>query len=133
MAQPLATTARRMAPEETGRLSNPAPRPVQRRLGGFEVKRLATEYQAGKSLRLVAEGLGVHHATVAARLEQLGIRRRPNERKMSAGDVAEASEQYGAGHSLATVAASFGVDAATVRRELHRVGVTIQVRRGWAP
>ena len=132
VAQPGVTAAMRMASEEAGRLSNPSPRPVQRRLGSAEVERLATGYQTGRSLRLVAADLGMHHATVAAHLEQLGMRRRPNERKMSASDALEASQQYAAGDSLATVAAFFGVDATTVRREPHRMGVAIRVRRGWA-
>ncbi len=74
----------------------------------------------------------VHHATVAARLEQLVIVRRPNERTMKASDVVKASRQYAAGDSLATVAVLFSIDATTVRRELHRVGVTTRARRGGA-
>lgn len=93
---------------------------------------MAAEYKAGRSLRLVAAGLGVHHATVAARLEQLVIVRRPNERTMKASDVVKASRQYAAGDSLATVAVLFSIDATTVRRELHRVGVTTRARRGGA-
>jgi len=116
--------------EETGRLSNPALRPVQRRLGPREIETLANKYRAGQSLRAVAEALGVHHQTVAACLQQLGIPRRANERKMNADDDIEAARRYTAGDSLATVASTFGGDASTVRRELQRAGTAVRPRRG---
>lgn len=87
-------------------------------------------YRAVQSLRAVAEALGVHHQTVAACLQQLGIPRRANERKMTADDVVEAARRYTAGDSLATVASAFGGDAATVRRELQRAGTAVRPRRG---
>jgi len=93
---------------------------------------MAAGYQAGRSLRTIADELGVHHRTVAARLEELGIPRRPTTRKMKADDVVEASLRYDAGDSLATVAAAFHVDAATIRRELGRARTAIRPRRGWA-
>ena len=121
-----------VASEETGRLSNPALRPVQRRLRSSEIDLIAIEYRAGRSLRAIAEVLGVHHHTVAAHLQQLGIPRRANERKMSANDVVDASRRYVRGESLATIAGSFSVDATTVRRELRRMGIAVRPRRGWA-
>ena len=65
-------------PEEPGRLSNPAPRPVQRRLDAADVDLIAVEHAAGRSLRDIAKVLGVHHCTVAEHLAQLGIERRTN-------------------------------------------------------
>ena len=124
-------TASPAASEEMGRLSNPALQPVQRWLDSREIETLASKYRAGQSLRAVAEALGVHHQTVAARLQQLGIPRRANEHKMNADDVVEAARRYIAGNSLTTVATAFGVDAATVRRELQRAGAAIRPRRGW--
>ena len=79
--------------EETGRLSNPTPRPVQRRLGRAEIDTIISNYQAGQSLRAVAKLLGVHHHTVAAHLQRHGIARRLSQRKMTDIDVAEASRQ----------------------------------------
>lgn len=88
--------------EETGRLSNPTPRPVQRRLRRSDVDIIAADYQAGRSLRTIAETLGVHRHTVAAHLEQLGIPRRANERKMTVHDVVEASRRYDAARTVTT-------------------------------
>ena len=62
--------------EETGRLSNPTPRPVQRRLGRTEIDTIITSYQAGQSLRTTAKLLGIHHHTVAAHLQRHGMARR---------------------------------------------------------
>lgn len=107
-AVPAATTP--AATEERGRLSNPAPRPVQRRLLTSEVVTVASDYRAGRSLRELAETLGVHHRTIAAHLQQLGIPRRVNQRKMIAEDVSGASRRYEEGASLATLAAVFNVD-----------------------
>ena len=93
---------------------------------------MAARYETGRSLRAIAEALGVHHRTVATHLEHLGVPRRVNGRKMNAHDILEATRRYEAGESLATVAGAYGVDAATVRRELHRADIAIRPRRGWA-
>ena len=73
--------AESVAPEDTGQLSNPGQRPVQRRLSRSELDTLAARYEAGQSLREIAVVLGIHHRTVAAHLERLGIPRRVNQRK----------------------------------------------------
>ena len=52
------------AAEDTERLSNPARRPVQRRLRSSEVDTLVARYEAGQSLRGLAAELGIHHRTV---------------------------------------------------------------------
>ena len=131
-AEAIDASAERATSEEAGRLSNPARWPVQRRLRGSEVDELAARYEAGSSLRAIAEAFGVHHRTVAAHLEQLGVPRRLNRRKMNAQDIIGASRRYEPGDSLATVAIADGVGPATVRREVHRADVAIRPRRGWA-
>ena len=55
-----------------GRISNPAARPVQRRLDAADVDLIAEEYAAGRSLRDIAKALGVHHCTVAEHLGNSG-------------------------------------------------------------
>lgn len=121
----------RTAPRTRGRLSNPASRRVQRRIRPPEVDRLAAEYRAGRSLREVADILGVHHDTIAAHLEALGIARRPAARKLTPDDVLGAIAKYASGDSLATIARALDVDATTVRRELRRAGVSTRPRPGW--
>ena len=119
------------AQKTTGRLSNPRPRAIQRRLNTTEIGRLVAGYRAGQSLSDLAKEFCIHHRTVAAHLEQCGVPRRINARKFTNNDVDEAARRYRAGESLATVGNAFNVDAATVRRELQRAGVTIRRRRGW--
>lgn len=121
-------------PDTVGRKATafkPVPHPVQRRLRQTDIEFVTSAYQAGRSLRAIATVLAVHHDTVAAHLEQLGIARRTHERKMTADDVDPASRRYEAGDSLTVVGAAFAVDAATVRRELVRAGFAIRPRRGW--
>jgi DNA-binding transcriptional regulator LsrR (DeoR family) len=120
-----------MASEEAGRLSNPAPRPIQRRLGPPDIDTIAGDYQAGQSLRTIAKVLGVHRNTIAAHLDQLGIARRATRPKMNANDIHKATQRYETGDSLATIAAAFHVNATTIRRELAKAGTTIRPRRGW--
>ncbi len=112
--------------EETGQLSNPARRNVQRRLTDPEIDELVNEYQTGRTLADLASVLGIHRQTVAAHLEKRGIQRRANRRKMTDDGVNEAARRYRGGDSLAKVGSAFNVDAATIRRELHRIGVTIR-------
>ncbi len=117
--------------ETTGRLSNPDPRPIQRRLNTTDIAKLAASYRAGQSLSNLAKQFRIHHRTVAAHLDHYGLPRRMNARKFTNKDVDEAARRYRAGESLATVGIAFNVDAATVRRELHRAGEMIRPRRGW--
>ena len=116
--------------ENPGRLSNPGPRAIQRRLNTTDIARLIADYNAGQSLSNLAKKYSIHHRTVAAHLEECGVRRRMNKRKLTNDDVDEAARRYRAGESLATVGIAFNVDAATVRRELHRAEVAIRPPRG---
>ena len=117
--------------ETTGRLSNPGPRPIQRRLNATDIAKLAAGYRTGQSLSDLAKQFRIHHRTVAAHLDHYGVQRRMNARKFTNNDVDEAARRYRAGESLATVGNALNVDAATVRRELQRAGITIRRRRGW--
>lgn len=118
--------------EETGRLSNPVGQTALRRLGTEQIDHLVEQYQAGRSLRELAVGFGIHRRTVADHLERRGVARRPNQPKLTTKEIGEAARQYEAGASLAVVGEAFGVDAATIRRALHRAGVKIRPRRGWS-
>ncbi len=63
-----------MVDEETGQLSNPPRRNVQRRLTDPEIDELVNEYQTGRTLADLASVLGIHRRTVAAHLQARGIR-----------------------------------------------------------
>ncbi len=56
----------------------PRYRPVQRRLHASEIDLMAVGYRAGRLIRAIASALGLHHSTVTAHLEQLGVQRRTN-------------------------------------------------------
>ena len=93
-----------------------------------DIARLVAGYKAGQSLSILAMEYGIHRRTVAAHLEQRGVRRRVIQRKLTNEDVDEAARRYRAGESLATVGIALNVDAATVRRQLHAAGLTIRGR-----
>lgn len=97
--------------EETGQLSNPPRRSVQRRLTDPEIDELVHEYQTGRTLADLASVVGIHRRTVAAHLEKRGVRRRENRRKMTDDRVTGAERRYHAGDSLAKVGSTFNVDA----------------------
>jgi len=120
-----------MVNDETGQLSNPPRRNVQRRVTDPEIDELVKEYQTGRTLADLAAEFGIHRRTVAAQLQARGIERRLNHRKLTDNDVSEAARRYRAGNSLANIASAFNVDAATLRRELHQAGTAIRPRRGW--
>jgi len=77
----VAVAADSASSKETGRLSNPTPRPVQRRLGRAEIDTIINNYQAGQSLRAIAKLLDIHHHTIAAQLQRRGIARRLSTRQ----------------------------------------------------
>ncbi len=129
-SQPQRKDTEPASPTTPGRHSNPAQRPIQRRLDGADIDQLVDEYLAGRTLHQLAKSLGVHHHTVAAHLKQRGVPRRATRRKMNQHDVLAATLRYEDGDSLATVARAFNVDAATVRRELHQAGVPTRPRPG---
>ena len=89
--QTVATVATTMTSEESGRLSNPTPQPVQRRHGRSEIDTIVSDYQAGRSIRTIAKLVGVHHHTVAAHLQRRGVARRLNQRTMNSAVAVEAS------------------------------------------
>lgn len=116
---------------EKGRLSNPGPDGVQRRLSDAEIEAIVGGYRAGRTLADLAAEFGVHPRTVADHLEARGVQRRVKRRKMSEGDITQAAARYRGGESLVLVASAFDVDSATLRRALLRVGVAIRSRPGW--
>ena len=92
-AQPLrrAPAAPETIPQETpGRLSNPFPRPTQRRLDTTDIDKLAAGYRAGRSLSNLAKQFRIHHRTVAAHLDHCGVPHRMNARKLTNKDVDDA-------------------------------------------
>ncbi len=114
--------------EETGRLSNP----VQRRLDRAGAKELARRYLAGVTVTDLAELFGVHRTTVAAHLDRAGVPRRT----APAWDwqtLGEARAMYESGASLAAVGQQFGLDAKTVADRFRHAGIRTRPRKGWPP
>jgi transposase-like protein len=96
---------------------------VQRRLPPPEILELVSRYEAGESVRGLAEAYGIHQTTVASHLERHRVARRPNVRKLSDAEVGEATQLYGSGASLDELGGRFGVSAETLRKELRAAGV----------
>ena len=111
------------AAQNTGQLSNPARRPVLRRLRSSQVDTLVARYEAGQSLRGLAAELGIHHRTVAAHLEQRAVPQRVNRPKMTAPVVLPARPSHEADAHSRLSRPPFSVEAQTARRELRRAGV----------
>ncbi len=117
--------------EVPGRLSNPSPRPVQRRLSTADVDDICATYVSGTSIDALARSHGVNRTTIIARLDQHGVPRRRVVRKMTDALVAEAAVEYLDGHSLAIVANKFNVAIRTLRREFTKAGIATRPRQGW--
>ena len=103
---------------------------VQRRLNPDELDELVTAYQAGATVRTLADQFRVHRTTVVRHLEMAGVPRRANTRKLTDEQIAKAAELYEAGWSTARIGERFKVDPETVRHWLGRAGVKIRPRRG---
>ena len=117
--------------EVPGRLSNPSPRPLQRRLSTADVDDICATYISGTSIDALARSHGVNRTTIITHLDQHGVPRRRVVRKMTDALVAEAAVEYLDGHSLATVANKFNVAIRTLRREFSKAGIATRPRQGW--
>ena len=117
--------------EVPGRLSNPSPRPVQRRLSTADVDDICATYVSGTSIDELARSHQVNRTTIITHLDHHGVPRRRVVRKMTDALVAEAAVEYLDGHSLATVATKFDVAIRTLRREFTNAGIATRPRQGW--
>ena len=94
------------------------PKQVQRRLNPDEQAELAAAYVAGLTLKQLSAWFRIHHRTVAAILERMGIPRRNHA--LTARQVGRAARFYAAGDSVATLGERFGVDGTSARNMLVR-------------
>lgn len=99
---------------------------VQTFLTDEEVDALVAMYEAGATVREVAECFRVHHTTALAHLKRRSIPLR--RRGLASTDVPEATALYRQGLTLLEVGRRFGVSQGAVRRALHSSGVTIRPR-----
>jgi DNA-binding MarR family transcriptional regulator len=111
------------ASKQRGRLSNP----VQRRLTDNEIDDLVTQYQAGATIDVLAEKMGLHRTTVIDQLERQGVPRR-SPRKLTDEVVSSAVRRYTSGETLAEIAEHLHVSPTTLTRELRLAGTTIRPR-----
>lgn len=86
------------------------------------------EYQAGRSVKNLAERWRVHRGTVANHLREAGVEIR--SRGLSSEQVSEAVRMYGDGWSLRQLAARYDCDYETVRQALLRAGVVLRPPTG---
>ena len=92
------------------------------RLRPDQVDELVQLYQAGQSVRQLADHFSVNRTTVLGHLERRAITRRPATRKLTDTQVRRAAKYHQAGESLTKIAARFNVDRVTITKELRRAG-----------
>jgi lambda repressor-like predicted transcriptional regulator len=102
-------------------------RQIQIRLTDSQADLLVSAYEAGQTIRQLAERFGVHRLTVATilRTRNVPIRRQG----LAEHDLAGAEQLYQSGWSLAKVAQEFACNAETIRQAFKRAGV--QRRPPW--
>ncbi len=89
---------------------------------------LVAEYQAGCSVKDLAERWCVHRGTVANHLREAGAEIRT--RGLPSEQVSEAVRMYGDGLSLRQLAARYDCDYETVRQALLRARVVLRPPTG---
>jgi AraC-like DNA-binding protein len=134
-----------------GHYSNPAPAPTrdrpsardgttsppatthrtQRRLRGDDLDALVEHYQAGATIKQLADRFRISRTTVMAHLDRQGVQRRAIAKQWDHETLASAARTYQSGSSLADIAAHFGLDPSTVANRFRRADVAIRPRRGW--
>lgn len=94
-----------------------------RKLSPSEIDDVVARYQAGGSIRILGETLGLHEQTVRAHLRRQGVALRP-VRALTDEQEGEVVRLYiKEMWTLAELAGKFGVSAAAVRQVLVRRGV----------
>jgi DNA-directed RNA polymerase specialized sigma24 family protein len=111
-------------PDRRPQRIRPRKQQAQHRLAPSEVERLAQQYVASASMKVLAERWGPHRTTVAGHLrrDEVALRRQevPTER------LDEASRLYGEGWSCQRLAERCDCDEETVREDLERSGVRLR-------
>jgi predicted DNA-binding protein YlxM (UPF0122 family) len=118
-------------PDPSAPVAERVPRVTQRtarQLKEPEVQELVAAYEAGATLRQLAERFRITKQTVSNRLKREGIT--PRWRKLTEADVDEAVRLYGQGLSLARVGDRLGVTDDAVRFQLIKRGVKMRDRHG---
>lgn len=103
------------------------PRPTPRtakQLRGKRLKELVAAYEAGGTLRKLADQFGVTPQTVSNLLKRQGIT--PRWRRLTEADVDEAERLYAQGLSLERVGDRLGVTGCAVRYRLKKRGVRMR-------
>ena len=99
-----------------------------RRLKEPEIHELVAAYEAGGTLRQLAERFRINHQTVSVILKRNGIE--PRWRRLTDVDIDEAVRLYAQGLSLARVGKRLSVSADTVRLQLLKRGVKMRDPQG---
>jgi len=129
---PLVERLSSLGKSKTGRRRTPRPTPRKPlvRLNLEEVQDLAAAYEAGESMKELAERFGISRWTVADHLKRTGTSTR--HRVMNEARIAKCVELYAAGLSLVSVGEELRVGGATVRRALLGAGIAPRPRLGFS-
>ncbi|WP_171004145.1 hypothetical protein [Kocuria sp. 2SI] len=108
---------------QTGRPAQPVPRLTEAMLDDVQRR-----YEAGTTLWLIADDLGVSRQRLAARLRERGIKIRGEG--PTPDQILEMVRRYDQGESLMRVGARVGFNGGTVRAHLRRAGVALRDTHG---
>ncbi|MFQ6143298.1 hypothetical protein ACLMNJ_09470 [Streptomyces seoulensis] len=97
---------------------------MARRLKDHEVEELVTAYEAGSTLRQLAERFKIERRTVSKILKRQGVATR--WRRLTEADIDKAEHLYAQGWSSARIADLLKVDPETVRLRLRKRGVQMR-------
>jgi DNA-directed RNA polymerase specialized sigma24 family protein len=96
-----------------------------------EVDALVASYQAGKTMKELANDFGINRNTVSAHLHRADIALR--QLGLGPAQTAQLIDLYRAGWSSGRLAQRFEVSADTVLKALRRAGIAIRPRRRGGP
>lgn len=95
-------------------------------LGADGVADLVARYEAGATVRELAERFGIHRVTVTAQLQRVGIPTR--KAGLGADQAGEVMRLYEQGWSARKLAKNYEVSDHTIAAELRRAGVRLRRR-----
>lgn len=99
------------------------------RLTDAELAKLVADYNAGASLRQLADENGTHHTVIRRALLKAGVQLRPmGQRRMPVPDVRRIARDYQRGMTLLALQAKYGIKRDTITRNLREQGVQIRPR-----
>jgi transposase-like protein len=97
---------------------------LQKRLSATELDAYSAAYQAGSSIRELAQQFKINRTTVLGHVDRLGLPHRYPV--LTTEEIEEAARLYRSGLSLTTLAKTLPASAESIRKALTRSGVVLR-------